>query len=266
MPSAAACLSLEPAPGPATTRSVFADTEPAALAPSRSACALASSRLIVSSLPVNTTVLPATALSCVSTTKSGGETSDNRSSQTWTLCGSWKKSPSASTTTGPTPSIASSSARASLATLPSPSASWPCARSATSRSAGSVTKRFIRSRAVTTPTWRMPRPNSSRAASGRRLASIAANRLSTDLSFQPSRPTSSARRRRRRKMSAGLSSQPRPKNSAMLFSPSPSISSAARLTKWRSRSVRCAGQISPPVQRTSTSPSSATASLWHSGQ
>ena len=50
----------------------------------------------------------------------------------------------------------------------------------------------------------------------------------------------------------------------MVFSPSPSMSSAARLTKWCRRSKRCAGQISPPVQRTSTSPSSATASLSHS--
>ena len=55
-------------------------------------------------------------------------------------------------------------------------------------------------------------------------------------------------------------------NSAMIFSPSPSMSSAPRETKWRSRSKRWAGQIRPPVQRTSTSPSSATASLPHSGQ
>ena len=32
------------------------------------------------------------------------------------------------------------------------------------------------------------------------------------------------------------------------------------------RSIRCAGQIRPPVQRTSTSPSSATASELHIGQ
>ena len=44
------------------------------------------------------------------------------------------------------------------------------------------------------------------------------------------------------------------------------VERAARLTKCRSRSNRCAGQISPPVQRTSTSPSSATASLPHIGQ
>ena len=59
-PSSAALASLEPAPGPATRRSVFFDTEPATLAPRRSAMAFASSRVIRSSAPVKTTVLPAT--------------------------------------------------------------------------------------------------------------------------------------------------------------------------------------------------------------
>ena len=67
MPSAAACLSFEPAPGPATTRPVLAETDPAARAPRASAWALASSRLMVSSLPVKTTIFPATALALVST-------------------------------------------------------------------------------------------------------------------------------------------------------------------------------------------------------
>src|SRR5690606_1463387 len=125
IPSSAAFFSLLPAPGPATTRSVLGLTAPAALAPSRSAWALASSRLIVSSLPVNTTVFPLTGLSFVSTTNSGGSTSLSRSSHTSRLCSSWKKSPSASTTTGPTPSIERSSA---LASSPArggrPSAGW----------------------------------------------------------------------------------------------------------------------------------------------
>ena len=59
----AAVFSLEPAPGPATTRSVFFDTEPETFAPSRSAWALASSRVMRSRAPVKTTVLPATAVS-----------------------------------------------------------------------------------------------------------------------------------------------------------------------------------------------------------
>src|SRR5579859_5605218 len=62
-PCFCASASLEPAPGPATTRSVFFDTEPETLAPRASAWALASSRVIFSRAPVNTTVLPATAVS-----------------------------------------------------------------------------------------------------------------------------------------------------------------------------------------------------------
>src|SRR6185312_13751570 len=63
MPSSAAVFSFEPAPGPATTMSVFLDTDEATLAPRLSACALASSRVSRSSVPVKTTVLPATAVS-----------------------------------------------------------------------------------------------------------------------------------------------------------------------------------------------------------
>src|SRR3546814_3015895 len=58
MPNSAAFLSFDPAPGPATTKSVLAETDPAASAPNCSACALVSSLLMVSSLPVKTTVLP----------------------------------------------------------------------------------------------------------------------------------------------------------------------------------------------------------------
>ena len=58
MPSSAAFFSLDPAPGPAITRSVLAETEPETRAPSASACALASSRDSVSRLPVKTSVLP----------------------------------------------------------------------------------------------------------------------------------------------------------------------------------------------------------------
>ena len=62
MPSSTAFFSFEPAPGPATTRSVLAETEPDTLAPSASARALASARLIFESVPVKTMVLPATGL------------------------------------------------------------------------------------------------------------------------------------------------------------------------------------------------------------
>ncbi len=44
------------------------------------------------------------------------------------------------------------------------------------------------------------------------------------------------------------------------------MSGAPRLAKWRSRSNRCAWPTSPPVQRKSTSPSSATASYRTTGR
>ena len=111
--------------------------------------------------------------------------------------------------------------------------------SAASRSAGNSWKYFSRSRAVTAPTWRMPRPNSRRAASGWRLASMLASRLSTDFSFHPSSARISSLRSLRRKMSAGLSSQPSAKNWSMVFSPSPSISMARREAKWRIAAFCC---------------------------
>ena len=73
-------------PGRRPARSVFFDTEPATLAPSRSAMALASSRVIRSSAPVKTTVLPATGE--VASTAASGSTSTWRSrpSTTARLC------------------------------------------------------------------------------------------------------------------------------------------------------------------------------------
>src|SRR5690606_18166389 len=56
MPSSFAFANFEPAPGPATMRSVFFETDPAVFAPKRSAIALASSRDIRSNAPVNTMV------------------------------------------------------------------------------------------------------------------------------------------------------------------------------------------------------------------
>ena len=58
-PSSAARLSFEPASAPATTKSVLLETEPVTFAPSVSARALASARVMRSSVPVKTTVFPA---------------------------------------------------------------------------------------------------------------------------------------------------------------------------------------------------------------
>src|SRR5690606_25570934 len=57
-PSCSALASLLPAPGPATTQCVFAETLPATLAPRPSRCSLATSREKASSVPVSTQVWP----------------------------------------------------------------------------------------------------------------------------------------------------------------------------------------------------------------
>ena len=95
-PSSSAFFSFEPAPGTATTRSVFEDTDPETLAPSRSAIALASSRVIFSNEPVKTTVLPATGLSDVSVSESAGDTCSSNRPISSKLCGSLKNWPIAS--------------------------------------------------------------------------------------------------------------------------------------------------------------------------
>ena len=147
IPSSAALASFEPAPGPATTRSVFLETEAATFAPSRSAIALASSRVMRSSEPVKTTVLPATGLAEATASIGTGVTWPSSASRTSSLCFSAKKSATASATTSPIPSILLISARASE---PSDAA---CA---VLRSASNDSKWRARRRALVSPTCLMP--------------------------------------------------------------------------------------------------------------
>ena len=65
-PSSVAFRAFDPASAPTTTMSVFFDTESVTFAPSASARAFASGRVMVSRVPVNTTVLPAIGLSASS--------------------------------------------------------------------------------------------------------------------------------------------------------------------------------------------------------
>ncbi len=69
-PSACAFSSFDPASLPATTQSVFFDTDPATLPPSDSIISLASSRVSVGSVPVRTNVLPANAFGAASASPS----------------------------------------------------------------------------------------------------------------------------------------------------------------------------------------------------
>ena len=117
------------------------------------------------------------------------------------------------------------------------------------------------------PTWRMPRPNRKRGPSGCALGLDRGEQI-VDRLLLPALASEQLVAMVAQAEDVGGRVQPAELDELgdRLFSPSPSMSSAPRETKCRSRSKRCAGQIRPPVQRTSTSPSSATASLPHSGQ
>jgi hypothetical protein len=108
IPSSVAVFSFEPAPGPATTRSVFLDTDEATLAPRLSAWALASSRVIFSSAPVKTMVLPATAVSVLGLATAWMSSSAIRLATFSRLCSSAKKRAIDWAATGPIPSMAAS--------------------------------------------------------------------------------------------------------------------------------------------------------------
>ena len=104
-------------------------------------------------------------------------------------------------------------------------------------------------RAAVSPTWRMPRAKISRSSGTRRRAAMAAKRFAADFSPQRSRARRSAPWRASSvKMSAGSRIQPSVKNASTALAPRPSMSKAPRLTKWRSFSTACAGQIRLPVQ------------------
>jgi hypothetical protein len=56
IPNPSALLNFDPAPGPATTQEVFAETLDETLAPKANSKSFASARLIVSMLPVKTQI------------------------------------------------------------------------------------------------------------------------------------------------------------------------------------------------------------------
>ena len=256
MPSSSAFLSFDPAPGPATTRSVLALTEPAdaRAEPLGLRLGLVAAHRLEPAGEDDRLAGPL-GLAGAGFERLRADFATSRSSSASRLCSSWKKSTSASATTGPTPSTADSSA------------------SARRRRVAACAQRLDRPERA----QQVPRGDDADVADAEpeqearaaRARAWPRSRRGGCRPISPSTPRGRAARRGdrcRRKMSAGAWSQPSSTNSTMVFSPSPSMSSAPRLTKCLSRSIRCAGQISPPVQRTSTSPSSATASLPHSGQ
>ena len=94
------------------------EIEPETLAPSRSATALASSRVIFSSEPVNTIVWPPRGWPAATASIGSIVTSLTSASSAASLRGSAKKSAIASATTGPIPPTPDSSSAASSARAP----------------------------------------------------------------------------------------------------------------------------------------------------
>ncbi len=86
----------------------------------------------------------------------------------------------------------------------------------------------IRSRATVSPTCRMPSPNSSRPSGRDRAASRPASRLSTFLSLKPSRARISSRRAVSRNRSGRSWTSPTSTSWAAILVPMPSMSSALR--------------------------------------
>ena len=197
---------------------------------------------------MKTMVLPVHSVSRAVETKAAGRASASRSASSSRLCGSWKKSTSASATTGPTPSTADSSASA-----PSPVAA-ACKRLDRPERLHQILGGDHADVADAEPEQEARRIEAdARLDRGEQvvdrllLPALAPDQL-VAMRLQPEdvgRAAAASRARRIRRCS---------------FRPARRCPSPRATTKCCSRSIRCAGQISPPVQRTSTSPSSATAS------
>src|SRR6185437_10286740 len=106
-----AFASFEPAPGPATTKSVFFDTEPAGLPPAARIAASASSRLQPSIDPVMTTVLPVNGPTAAAARGAGSSATTPASARS-------------SSTPSPGPPGANQAASAVDTVGPTPSISW----------------------------------------------------------------------------------------------------------------------------------------------
>ncbi|MCY1200314.1 hypothetical protein D9M72_117430 [compost metagenome] len=195
----------------------------------------ASSRVQLGKVPVSTKVLPARVVPCGAASATGFTPCAFSCPITSRLCCSAKKWRIDAATTGPTSGTADS------------------ASSSASMMASMLPKWRATSRAVVSPTWRMPSANSSLASPGVRAFSMAATRLSADFWPMRSSPTSSSGRSPYR--SASVLTRPLSTSWSTSFSPRPSISSALRLAACQSVCLRWAPQNRPPVQRAMVSSS-----------
>ena len=151
----------------------------------------------------------------------------------------------------------------------------------TSAASAAFSKRLEAEEMRAPAAWRWSRRHGGCRAHGgsararlRAVTSMASKSFFTDTAPKPSMFSSlvsdSSCRFFSVKMSAGVrifsAGSSALKKNSICFSPSPSMSNALRETKCLMRSTACAGQISPPVQRRTASPSSRTAWLPQTGQ
>ena len=203
---------------------------------------------------MKTIVLPLHSVCLASLTKGCGETSERRSSSASRLCGSWKKSTSASATTGPTPWTEDSSA-----SPPSDSAA----------AAQLLDRAEAFEQVAGGDDADVADAEAEQEARAVRLAlGLDRGEQIVDRLLLPALAAEQLVAVVAQAEDVGGRVEPAELDELgdALFAQALDVERAAADTKWRSRSNRCAGQIRPPVQRTSTSPSSATASLPHSGQ
>ncbi len=233
-----------------TTKSVLRDTEPATLAPSASARAFASLRVMPSSVPVNTTVLPASGeVDAAAAAKSATATSRSRS-------------PTASPIVrlGEEGDQVGGDRRADAVDVDQ------LAPGVGVRIGGRAHRILPAGERAVVPGQQARRRLADLADAERVDEPVerdGAPRLDrrqqvVDRLLAPARPLAQAIgvRRAAGRCRPALRIRPSARRPAMCFSPRPSMSKASRETKWFSRSTACAGQIRPPVQRRATSPGS----------
>ena len=228
----------------------LAGSLPETLAPSRSACALISSRVIFSSEPVKTIVLPASGLVVSTASIGSGVISRQQRIERRLVVRLGEEIGDGLGRVGPRPSIESSSARASksvaalIAVLRKRVERAEVAREAPRIGLADMADAERKEEAVER---RVP-PRFDRGEK------IAHRSLAETFPFAQV-GCGFARRACSVKMSAGVRISPSLKNSSISLSPRPSMSKALREQKCFSPSTACAGQIELPVQRRTTSAS-----------
>ena len=241
-------------------------TEPAALPPAARMAASAAGRSKPSSVPVTTSVLPASGPASDPCVGTRGGIATTPTAASWPsspdVLASAKKRPRLAATTPPMPGT-------SVKRPGSTAASSAAMRRVQSVSVSSgpggqvVATHAARSMAVCSPTWRMPSAARMRESGRRRARSMAATRFSADFCAKRSSATRSSTVSR--KKSAGPLTRPRASSWSSTANPAPSMSMPPRPTKCERPWMTCAGQKGL-LQRCRTSPSSRDTGAAQTGQ